>query len=178
MLHSGTLRSGKEFSTHGAIVLQDFDVLQHLHTARTKANEADNASDDYPISVPGPGLRIDRRDPSPSPPRSHSPPRRSSRLAPPVNEAIDREGRTRAAHRATAQARLGTSLKRVVRKHVDNAEPIQITTNPEDYPVTSTGWAGIRDNDPDPHEYTLSELQQKHGMQLVEWDGRCVFFLF
>ncbi|KAJ6454055.1 hypothetical protein C8R47DRAFT_1228809 [Mycena vitilis] len=162
-----TLRSGREFGTHGAIILGDFDVLDHLQSARIKNNDAENASDDHPVVLPPPirhaGLRRSR---------SLSPPRRSSRLAPPRDESIDREGRTRAAHRANEQARLNTPLKRVVRKHVDNAQPIEITTAPQDYPVTSTGWGGIRDKPTtQQREYTVPELQHTFGMKIVEWDG-------
>ncbi|KAF7369404.1 hypothetical protein MVEN_00269400 [Mycena venus] len=166
LLLTGTLRSGKEFSPHGAIILDDFDVLQHVHVARAKNNVAENASDDHPISVPSRRERICPRS------RSESP-RRSVRLALPVNNSIDRSGRTRAAHRANEQTRLGTPLKRVVRKHLANAQPINIDTSPDDYPVTSTGSGGIRDTKPpvEPREYTIPELVESFGMSVVPWDG-------
>ncbi|KAJ7754860.1 hypothetical protein B0H16DRAFT_1722565 [Mycena metata] len=165
----GTLRSGREFATH-AIVLDDFDVLEHAHAARARSSDADLASDDHPITTPVTSGRRDRL-----PPRSRSespPPRRSSRLAPPIDDSIDRSGRTRAARRAAEQLHLGTPLKRVVRRHVSNAEPIHITTAPTDYPVTSTGWSGIRDRETQQREYTIPKLQREFGMRIVEWDGR------
>jgi hypothetical protein len=172
------LRSGREFGAHGAIILDDFDVLQHLHAARAKPSDAENASDDHPITVPAPATpasSTDKRDrPLASHSREQSPPRRSSHLAPPVDKSVDRGGRTRAAHRASEQARLGTPLKRVVRKHVDNAQPIHITTTPDNYPVTSTGWSGIREKVTEQREYTIAELQHEHGMSVVHWDGRYV----
>ncbi|KAJ7715052.1 hypothetical protein B0H16DRAFT_1742268 [Mycena metata] len=169
----GTLRSGKEFATHSAILLDDFDVLEHAHAARLKPSDAELASDDHPISPPPPLRPYDRRDRLPSRTRSESPPpRRSSRLAPPEDNSIDRSGRTRAAHRAAEQVRLGTPLKRVVRKHLNNAQPIHVTTAPTDYPVTSTGWSGIRDRDTQQRKYSIVELQQDFDMRVVEWDGR------
>ncbi|KAJ7847180.1 hypothetical protein B0H13DRAFT_1907427 [Mycena leptocephala] len=157
----GTLRSGKEFSTHGAILLEDFDVLEHLHAVRSKNNKAENARDDHPIVVPHPPTP-NRHDRPSARSRSCSPPRRSPRT-----ESIDRAGQTRAARRASEQTRLGTPLKRVVRKHVANAQPIAITTTPQEYPVTSTGWGGIRERTIDQTEYTLAELQERFGMQII-----------
>ncbi|KAJ7025053.1 hypothetical protein C8F04DRAFT_1269659 [Mycena alexandri] len=168
---AGTLRSGKEFGTHGAILLADFDVLEHAQTARDKTSTTDLASDDHPIStapLPAPDKRT-----SPSVrARSQSPPRRSARLVPTPDNSIDRGGRTRAARRASEQARLGTPLKRVVRNHVDNAQPIQISTAPADYPVTSTGWSGIREQVTEQREYTIAELQDEFHMTILPWDGR------
>ncbi|KAJ7301490.1 hypothetical protein DFH08DRAFT_993725 [Mycena albidolilacea] len=151
---AGTLRSGKEFSPHGPILLHNFDILQH-HVAHAKPNLAETPWTITPsLHLPGS-------------------PRRSVRLAPPVNKSIDRAARTRAAHRANEQIRSGTPLKLVVRKHIANARAIDIHTTPDDYPVTSTGWSGIRNANPsvEPREYTVAELVRDHGMSVLPWDG-------
>ncbi|KAJ7829017.1 hypothetical protein B0H14DRAFT_3465980 [Mycena olivaceomarginata] len=174
-LRSCTLQSGKEFSLHGAIILDNFDVLDHVHKARARNEDIiEKALDDHPITVPvlqsrslsplrvaGSSLRT----------RSQSPPRRSTRLALPLDESIDGSGRTRAAHRARQQELLGTGLKGVVQRHVANAQPIHISTTTRDYTVASTGWAGIRDK-AKPREHGLTELTDIFGMQIVEWDGK------
>jgi hypothetical protein len=50
---SGTLRSGKEFSLHGTIILDNFDVFDHMQTARVRNdNIIENTLDDHPITVP------------------------------------------------------------------------------------------------------------------------------
>ncbi|KAJ7078692.1 hypothetical protein B0H15DRAFT_954373 [Mycena belliarum] len=167
-LPPGRLRSGKEYTTHGAILLDDFDVLEHFHTARTSSNDADNLSDDAPVTIHPVRSRPDKRALHRDARGRSQSPRRSSRLAPPANTAR----RTRSARRALEQVALGTPLKRVMRKHVANAAPLHITTNPEDYPVTSTGWGGIRDKPVEPRQYSLAELKQDFGMTLVDWDGR------
>jgi hypothetical protein len=134
--------------------------------------------DDHPVSVPS---RRERTAARHLPPRSRSEsPRRSARLAPPVNTSIDRAARTRAAHRAHEQIRSGTSLKLVVRKRIANAHPISIHTTPDDYPVTSTGWSGIRNANPsvEPREYTITELVRDHRMTVLPWDGWCGRSLF
>ncbi|KAJ7066854.1 hypothetical protein B0H15DRAFT_794250 [Mycena belliarum] len=167
----GTLRSGREFATHGAILLDNFDVLEHLQTSHP-TNAADASADDAPVSVLR-ASRPDKRDAGPSRSRSWSPPcRRSARLRGPVDDSLVCRLPTRAARRAAEQAALGTPLKRVVRKHVANAEPLHISTSPADYPVTSTGWGGIREKVTEQREYSLVELQQDFGMTLVPWDGQ------
>ncbi|KAJ7794441.1 hypothetical protein B0H13DRAFT_1935216 [Mycena leptocephala] len=159
---AGTLRSGKEFAIHGAIVLQDFDVLEHLQTARAKTNDADNASDDHPVSVPPATSRSDQRSSSvtASRSRSQSPPRRSARLAAPVDDSVDRTGRTRAAHRADEQRGSGPL----------SSELFGGITSPDDYPVTSTGWSAIRKKNSEQREYTIDELKENFGMSVIEWD--------
>ncbi|KAF8125540.1 hypothetical protein K438DRAFT_2002046 [Mycena galopus ATCC 62051] len=62
------------------------------------------------------------------------------------------------------------SLKRVVRKHLAHVKPIHITTTPHNYPVTSTGWAGIRDKPSVQHEHTLAELHA--GVHMMFLGGR------
>ncbi|KAJ7859669.1 hypothetical protein B0H14DRAFT_2577095 [Mycena olivaceomarginata] len=88
----------------------------------------------------------------------------SLRLAPPAAHV---------AHRASEQARLGTSLKRVICKHMANAQLINIETSPDNYPVTSTSQGGIHETKPSvkPQEYTIPELMNNHGMRVVQWDG-------
>jgi hypothetical protein len=75
---------------------------------------------------------------------------------------------------------LGTPLKLVVRKHIANARAIDIHTTPDDYPVTSTGWSGIRNANPsvELREYTVAELVRDHGMSVLPWDGWCSHSLF
>jgi hypothetical protein len=60
-----------------------------------------------------------------------------------------------------------------------NAKAIDISTNPDDYPVTSTGWSGICEAKPsvELREYSIAELVNDHGMTVVPWDGRCVHFV-
>jgi hypothetical protein len=146
-----------------------------VHVARAKNNVAENAGDEQPITVTRGRASDWRIGRSPPLSRSHSPPCRSTRLAPRIDPSIDREGRTRAARRATEQARLGTTLNRVVLRHVANAQPIHINTTQEDYPVTSTGWGGIRDQpSAEQREYSILELRSM-GMHVVEWDGKYVF---
>jgi hypothetical protein len=54
-----------------------------------------------------------------------------------------------------------------------NAQPIGIETLPNDYPVTSTGWGGIRDAKPPVklREHTIPELVSNYGMSVIPWDG-------
>ncbi|KAJ7821399.1 hypothetical protein B0H14DRAFT_2599281 [Mycena olivaceomarginata] len=77
---------------------------------------------------------------------------------------------------AGQQARLGTPLKRVVCRHMANAQPITIETTHDNYPVTSTGWGGIQETrlntSVELREYTITELVQDFGMSVVHWDGR------
>ncbi|KAJ7088354.1 hypothetical protein B0H15DRAFT_780823 [Mycena belliarum] len=146
-------------------------MLQHLQTAQSRNSDVDKANDDEPVIpfTPSPQRDFDvhHQRSQPAHLSRFEPPRRSSRLAAPQDSRV-----TRAARRASEQAVLGTRLKSVVRKHVTNAAPVHITTTPDDYPVTSTGWGGIREKPVQPRTYSLEELQQDFGMKIVDWDGR------
>ncbi|KAJ6590100.1 hypothetical protein DFH09DRAFT_1307550 [Mycena vulgaris] len=166
---AGTLRSGHEYALHGAIVLTNFDVLDHLQASRLKNNDPESATDDAPISIPAATVAAPERT-LPRRARSLSPVCRSARLVSQASEAPP--GHTRASQCAVEQAAMGTSLKRVVRKHVANAQPIPIAVNPADYPVTSTGWSRIWDKPCEQREYSLEQLQRDFAMTVIPWDGQ------
>ncbi|KAJ7789210.1 hypothetical protein B0H14DRAFT_3503280 [Mycena olivaceomarginata] len=158
-LRSCTLRSGKEFSLHGAIILDNFDVLDHVHKACARNEDIiEKALDDHPITVPA--LRS----------RSLSPLRVAGSSLRTLVSVSPTSLHTSCATTGR-QELLGTGLKGVVRRHVANAQPIHISTTTRDYTVASTGWAGIR-NKAKPREHGLTELTDIFGMQIVEWDGK------
>ncbi|KAJ7654162.1 hypothetical protein B0H17DRAFT_1214488 [Mycena rosella] len=152
----GTLRSGKEFAIHGAIILEDFDVLHHLQAVRVQNNKAENASNNALLA---------------SPTSDSPPPKNEIRFqdvtATPL-PAVPLSGGAC----GQEQQKLGTPLKQIVRKHVAQAKPLRISTNPDNYPVTSTGWGGIHDKTIPQRQYMLEELKSEFGMTVIDWDGQ------
>ena len=41
-----------------------------------------------------------------------------------------------------------------------------------DLPHSKPAWIGVRELEGDWNVYSLTELQEVYGMQLVEWDGK------
>ncbi|KAJ7876467.1 hypothetical protein B0H14DRAFT_2568182 [Mycena olivaceomarginata] len=151
--HAGTLRSGKEFGTHGAIILNDFDVLEHAHVTRAKDNVAENASDKQPITITR-GRSSDWR--------IHLPSTRPSTVKVAPKPLI------------VPPNKFGSALRSRELFVAMSPTPSRSTLIPprQDYPVTSTGWGGIRDKpSAEQREYSLPELRSM-GMHVVEWDGK------
>ncbi|KAF8139523.1 hypothetical protein K438DRAFT_1785611 [Mycena galopus ATCC 62051] len=161
----GPYRDSKDGS---AILLDNFDIVHHLFTAKSTDQMENNIADNLPVSVPdhSPGRRL---APGTRTSRSQSPTRWSLRkiLAMP-SKSLDRKVRARTW--VAEQRRRGTAVKACALKHMENAVPIQITTSTADYNVMSTGWAGICRNSKlnnkflNDGEWSLKQLQAEFGM--------------
>ncbi|KAJ7789643.1 hypothetical protein B0H14DRAFT_3573082 [Mycena olivaceomarginata] len=146
---SGTLRSGKEFSLHGAIILDNFDVFDHVQTARVRNdNIIENALDDHPITVPS---------------------GRSRSLSP--RRATSGSLCTRSQSALLVLLGLWTSQLTAAAAPAQHTVPID-----KNFSALSTRLHGdvygIRDKPANLREYGLNELTDHFGMQIVQWDGR------
>ncbi|KAJ7737224.1 hypothetical protein B0H14DRAFT_3516363 [Mycena olivaceomarginata] len=114
-----------EFSLHGAIILDNFDVFDHVQTARVcNDNIIENALDDHPITVPS------GRSRSLSPRRATSGSLRTrSQSAPLILLGLWTSRLTAAAAPAQHTVPIDKNF---------SALPIHINTSPRDYTVTST----------------------------------------
>ena len=69
----------------------------------------------------------------------------------------------------------GSSPKECSQKYRESTRqhPVFIDSNTAtDLPHSKPAWIGVRELEGDWNVYSLTELQEVYGMQLVEWDGK------
>jgi hypothetical protein len=85
-----------------------------------------------------------------------------------------RDRRVRAQHREERRVASGSRLKQISHLRVRQSNPIHLGGSLEEYrlPVASSGWMGIRQDEPRVGEIDVDELQAKDPeMTLLDWRG-------
>jgi hypothetical protein len=83
-----------------------------------------------------------------------------------------RDRRVRLQHREERRLKVGSRLKGVTHLCVRQSVPARLELNIEDYslPVASSGWMGVRQDEPDAREYGLDEFTGG-DFTIYDWNG-------